>query len=99
MSDIANRAEGAMMPSTRPPRPVPFQVPDLMKLPAGLASLMAQRRWVNWNYSWNGKKWDKPPVGSYTDRQNWLSHAEAAARKQHTGIGFVVLPGFNTAPF
>jgi hypothetical protein len=40
------------------PKP-PFQF--VGELPDALDELRQRKQWVTWDYTWNGKKWDKPP--------------------------------------
>ena len=82
------------------PRPVPNQIPDLLALPADLAPLMEQQRWLNWSYVWDDKRgvWTKEPRGNggslkWGRPHHWMTHAEAVAAMRaggHDGIGLVL---------
>jgi hypothetical protein len=58
------------------------------------------RRWVCWRWTWNGKKWDKPPYdprtgrhASSTDQRTWVAFDVALAahqRGEFDGIGIVL---------
>ena len=81
--------------ATLPQKPAPLPVnaagiPDLLK---------GKDRWVNWSWSWRGKKWDKPPrqgdgsMASSTDAATWTTFDLALAAHQRgdfDGIGFVL---------
>jgi primase-polymerase (primpol)-like protein len=63
--------------------------------------LRKRRQWVLWNWHWNGKKWDKPPLvlsgrpASSTDPETWTSFEEAYAAHAaglFDGIGYVFTP-------
>jgi hypothetical protein len=81
-------------------RPTPHQIEDLARLPAGLAPLMEQQRWLNWSYVWDDKRgeWTKEPRGNggslkWGCPHHWMTHAEAVAAMRaggHDGIGFVL---------
>jgi len=55
-------------------------------------------QWVVWNWHWNGKKWDKPPLSvhtrrkcSKTDPKSWCTFEAALAAHQagrFDGVGF-----------
>src|SRR5262249_4223279 len=79
---------------------------DLTKLPAALARLIPQRRWVVWCWEWRKTKtrgkWTKPPrqaadPSSYAksnDPSTWGSYADAVAAVcagKADGIGFMLL--------
>jgi hypothetical protein len=63
------------------------------------ARLKAFHRWVGWRWTWNGRKWDKPPLtiaganaasndpGTWSGLQNALA---AYQRGDFDGIGFVL---------
>jgi hypothetical protein len=88
-----------ILPDDRPEvntgRPDPLPVDD-----AGVpSSLKTLRRWVNWSWTWNGRKWDKPPLrldgqrASSTDPGTWTDYTTALAghrEGQFDGIGFVL---------
>jgi primase-polymerase (primpol)-like protein len=62
------------------------------------ADLREYPQWVVWNWNWNGKKWDKPPLSvatgrkcSKTDPRNWSKFDEALAAHlagSFDGVGF-----------
>jgi len=64
------------------------------------AELRMVDRWLCWSWSWNGKKWDKPPLNastgrnaSSTDPSTWTTFSVAHAahkRGDFDGIGFVL---------
>jgi len=60
--------------------------------------LRSYPQWVVWNWNWNGKKWDKPPLSvatgwkcSKTDPKSWSTFDAARAAHQagrFDGVGF-----------
>ncbi len=81
-------------PQAIPPKPAPMRVIEA-NIPDCLKSL---NRWVTWEWTWNGRKWDKPPISpatrklaSSTDPSTWVSFSEAFAAYEDgrcDGIGF-----------
>jgi hypothetical protein len=64
------------------------------------ALLREQDRWLCWSYTWNGKKWDKPPLradgggnASSTEKKTWSTFDQALSAHRDgrfDGIGFVL---------
>jgi hypothetical protein len=63
--------------------------------------MRARKRWVMWRWTWNGKKWDKPPFNvngrhaSSTNPSTWTDFETAWAAYQtgrFDGIGFALGP-------
>src|SRR5262245_34440760 len=82
-----------------PPMPVrPDGIPEELK---------ALQRWVCWRWTWNGKKYDKPPLtttgrsASSTDPATWCTFAEALAAHQSgtmDGVGITLGKLSDTGP-
>ncbi len=78
-----------------PPKPAIVPVDDL----AVPDILKRYDRWVIWSWTWNGKKWDKPPRDARTgnpaatnDPSTWSSYRDAKRAQEEgaaDGIGFV----------
>jgi len=79
-----------------PTKPMPMPV-NAANVPIGLKSF---DRWVAWSWTWNGKKFDKPPLevrtgrkASSTNANTWVSFDEAFKAHQsgrYDGIGFTL---------
>lgn len=74
-----------------PPAPMP---PKLQSIPAELKAI---HRWLVWSWRWNGKKWDKPPLGidgfegSSTQPNRWSTHADAVdVLPKYDGLGIAM---------
>src|SRR5215813_9492309 len=74
---------------------------DITKLPPALAYLRAEKVWLCWCWSWNGKKWTKPPRrvddpshnASTSDPTTWGAYEQAVAQVRAgraDGIGFAL---------
>src|SRR5262249_12168481 len=74
---------------------------DITKLPPALAYLRAEKVWLCWCWSWNGKKWTKPPRrvddpsrnASTSDPTTWGTYEQAVAQVRDggaDGIGFAL---------
>ena len=79
---------------------------DLANLPAALAPLTEQRRWVNWSWDWRarkdgGGKWTKPPRQAHAPEQfaksddpaTWGAYEQArdnVTARRADGIGFAL---------
>ena len=69
-------------------------------LPSAFRQLQHEKCWVVWRYTWNGKKWDKPPLNPRTGRNasstgaaTWGTFSEAIAGLRRFGchgIGLVI---------
>jgi hypothetical protein len=73
---------------------------DLHNLPAALAPLVAQHKWVLWRWERGKNKWTKPPYqpsGAHArnnDPKTWHSYAAVlTALPQWDGIGYCLLNG------
>lgn len=84
-----------LTPADAPPRPTPMPV-----LIDNIPSLLRRHpRWIVWKWTWNGRKWDKPPtnphtggLASTTDPSTWATLEDAYRVYQEggfDGIGFV----------
>lgn len=77
------------------PAPIVENIPEAMRV---------ERRWLCWQYVWNGTKWTKVPINaltgrraSSTDSATWASLNDAVAAYQRgglDGIGFVLGDGW-----
>ncbi|HJT76351.1 MAG TPA: PriCT-2 domain-containing protein, partial [Gemmataceae bacterium] len=90
------RRDGASAVGGRPPKPARMPV-RAENIPASLRVLV---RWVCWNWTWNGRKWDKPPLdprtgklASSTDPSTWCDFTtayDAHRRGDYDGLGIVL---------
>jgi hypothetical protein len=85
---------------TTPPKPHTFNG-DLSKLPRALEHLCERPIWVCWKWSWDGRKWTKPPRrvdnpdvnASSSDPSTWGTHKLAVKQVRDgkaDGIGFAI---------